>query len=248
MDSLCAMQHTGKYEERTSASTQSWPATEDVHASWWSQPKWGGGSLLRKTSFCEVMFPRKSAACLTSSGEGCCGVVAEMALHVGVRGWARPTLATTYFGHDLLWPRPVFGILETEEAGGGPKGGGPKGWGPKPRNRVRCKGGPHRGGDPHLRGPEEFGPKLFEEWEPGAQRGGDANPEKEGPKGGGPKGGGPNPEKVGGPQGGGPAGGGRRVGGPEGWGARRVGGPEGWGARRVGGPKGGGPEGWGPEG
>ena len=43
-----------KHEERRSASTQSWPATGDVHASWWSQPKWGGGSLLRQTSFFEV--------------------------------------------------------------------------------------------------------------------------------------------------------------------------------------------------
>ena len=56
-----------KHGERRSASIQSWPATGDVHASWWSQPKWGDGSLLRLTSFCEVFSPRKSAACLTFS-------------------------------------------------------------------------------------------------------------------------------------------------------------------------------------
>ena len=48
-------------------------------------PKWGGGSLLRQPSFCAVLFPRKSAACLTQ-GEGCCDLVAQMALYVRMRG------------------------------------------------------------------------------------------------------------------------------------------------------------------
>ena len=55
--------------------------------------------------------------------------------------WPRPTLATTYFGHDRLlprshrlWPRSVFGIFEAEEEmggrgrSGGSKGGGVEGW------------------------------------------------------------------------------------------------------------------------
>ena len=72
-DSPCggAMQHNRmalfwrKHGERWSVSVQSWPATGDVHVSWWSQC-WDG-SLLRPTSFNEVLCPRKSAACLTFS-------------------------------------------------------------------------------------------------------------------------------------------------------------------------------------
>ena len=59
--------HTPPSSGRRSASTQSWPATRDVHASWRSRPKWRGGSLLRQPSFCAVLFPRTSAACPTLS-------------------------------------------------------------------------------------------------------------------------------------------------------------------------------------
>ena len=60
--------------------------------------------------------------------------------------WPRPTLATTCFGHDLLWPRSVLGIFEAEEGGGAKKG-----WGPKPRKRVRAR---------KVGGPKGKGPKF----------------------------------------------------------------------------------------
>ena len=51
--------------------------------------------------------------------------------------WARPTLATTCFGHGLtdFWPRSVLGIYEGEEgeegSGRAREWGGGGGWGPE---------------------------------------------------------------------------------------------------------------------
>ena len=83
----------------------------------------------------------------------------------------------TYFGHDLLWPRPTlattcfgqadfghgqadFGhghflaFVETEEAGGGPKVGN------QGARRLRARrGGAPKGGGPKGGGPEGWGPE-----------------------------------------------------------------------------------------
>ena len=34
----------------------------------------------------------------------------DQARRTGATGWNGPTLATTYFGHDLLWPRPTLAM------------------------------------------------------------------------------------------------------------------------------------------
>ena len=46
------------------------------------------------------------------------------------------TRSFSYFGHDLLWPRSVFGIFEAEEGRGVEGWGGRRVGGPKPRKRV----------------------------------------------------------------------------------------------------------------
>ena len=81
---------------------------------------------------------------------------------------ARPSLATTAFGHDLLWPRPhqlwprsIWGTFEGE---GGRRGGGPnteKVWGPKGGSPKGGGPNPEKGWGQEGWGPEGWGAQNF---------------------------------------------------------------------------------------